>query len=182
MSDKSNGLNGFTQTHLIGEYAVQVVVIQRHKPFQSLQLKTKEVFKNKTILFRTYFKFLVRKGCNYLIFFQGSVFQYSRLFSDCLTDVVSNCIIRGRIISRVVIVNVFRGLLLQTNIGLESHNRLLLEYFSLNWWQVVLQTFSYSTGILTITFSSSFFNSLSFSACSGVCSTVSFSPSLFSPD
>lgn len=39
VGDQCYSLYGLTETHFISQYTVQVVVPQRHQPFQALQLK-----------------------------------------------------------------------------------------------------------------------------------------------
>ena len=38
VGDESNGLNGLTKTHLVCQDPVEMVVVQRHKPFQPFDL------------------------------------------------------------------------------------------------------------------------------------------------
>jgi len=38
---QGNGLNGFSQTHLISQDAIQGVIVQGHKPLQASHLKMK---------------------------------------------------------------------------------------------------------------------------------------------
>ena len=41
VSKQGNGLNGFSQTHLISKDAIQGVIMQWHKPLQASHLKMK---------------------------------------------------------------------------------------------------------------------------------------------
>lgn len=41
VSDEGDGLDGFAQAHLVGQDAVQVVVVQRHQPLQTFDLSGK---------------------------------------------------------------------------------------------------------------------------------------------
>ena len=41
IGDEGNGLNGLSQTHLISQDAIKVVVIQGNKPLQTRQLQKK---------------------------------------------------------------------------------------------------------------------------------------------
>ncbi len=40
--DETNGLDGLAQTHLIGQNTIQVIVVQRHHPFQTQQLQIQQ--------------------------------------------------------------------------------------------------------------------------------------------
>lgn len=41
VGDQSDGLNGFTQAHLISQDAIKIVIVQGHHPLQSLDLSGK---------------------------------------------------------------------------------------------------------------------------------------------
>lgn len=40
--DESDSLDGFSQTHLIGQDPIQVVVVKRNQPLQTFNLKVKK--------------------------------------------------------------------------------------------------------------------------------------------
>ena len=42
VGDEGDGLDGFAQSHLISQDPVQVVVVERHHPFQPLDLESVE--------------------------------------------------------------------------------------------------------------------------------------------
>ena len=44
VSDEGDGLDSFSQTHLISQDAIQVVVITRHQPLQTFNLSRKTQF------------------------------------------------------------------------------------------------------------------------------------------
>ena len=52
VSKQGNGLDGFSQTHLISQDAIQGIIVQWHKPLQASHLKMKITlnFKPKTVL------------------------------------------------------------------------------------------------------------------------------------
>lgn len=39
--DEGDGLDGFAQTHLVGQDPVQIIVVERHQPFQTFNLRDK---------------------------------------------------------------------------------------------------------------------------------------------
>lgn len=40
--DEGNGLDGFPQTHLVGQDPIQIIVVERNQPFQTFNLTDKE--------------------------------------------------------------------------------------------------------------------------------------------
>lgn len=40
--DEGNGLDGFPQTHLVGQDPIQVIVVERNQPFQTFDLTDEE--------------------------------------------------------------------------------------------------------------------------------------------
>lgn len=122
--DEGDGLDGFTQTHLVRQDAVQVVVVEGNQPLQTFNLNDKRggnlsdvkkyFLQLITLVIIMKYHVLHLVELVYLILLELSIYQQSRLFVHLLCDSVGNRIIRleptGKCCAAIFIIHILFGI------------------------------------------------------------------------